>query len=214
MSFAEKLVAAVKTAEAGTDTETGKAFRAVLEQFVDTLRGPLGVGARLDRRSDPRRLGVSIYPEHRPSQGSVLLSFFLDGDVIVAPGTPPDRLSTPEKLEEWLLNYVQAPTFIESLTFLREQATEPVEAQLQVNADARRHKQDMTVAVTAEQQQILGNLSIGAPVTLEVERIEFPGNPATLDPPSYARLVSAGIAVDVLSCAPAGAKVSVSGKRI
>lgn len=169
MSFAEKLIAAVKTAEAGIETEPGKPFRAVLEQFADTLQ-TLGIGLRIEALADPRKLGVWLYPKHRPSRGSHILTFFFDGDAIIASGDKPTRLPDPDLLEAWLLEFVKKPAFVESLGILREEATLPVEAQLRVNDDGRRHEQDMVVAVAALNQEALDALAIAAPTLLEVER--------------------------------------------
>jgi hypothetical protein len=213
MSFAEKLIAAVKIAEAGTATEPGKPFRAVLEQFVDTLR-KLGVGARLDSLADPRKLGVWLYPEHRPSRGSLMLTFFFDGDAIIASGNNPTRLPDPDLLEAWLLDFVKKPAFIESLAILREEATLPVEAQLRVSGEGRRHSQDMVVAVTALKQEELDTLAIQAPASVDVERAEFPGNPQFIAPPVYALLNSAGVVVTIQSSTLNGAKLEIRGTRV
>ena len=213
MSFAEKLIAAVKTAEAGTETEPGKPFRAVLEQFVATLR-KLGIGARLDSLADPRKLGVWLYPEHRPSRGSLMLTFFFDGDAIIAFGDSPTRLPEPDLLEAWLLEFVKKPAFIESLATLREEATLPVEAQLRVNADGRRHGQDVVVAVTARDQEVLHTLAIHAPASLKVERAEFPGNPQFMAQPAYALLDSAGVVVLIQNSTLSGPKLAIQGTRV
>lgn len=213
MSFAEKLIAAVKTAEAGTDIEVGKPFRSVLEQFVDTL-GNLGIGARLAPLADPRRLGVWLYPVHRPSRGSLMLTFFFDGDAIIATGEKPTRLTEPELLEAWLVEFVKKPAFVESLAILREEATQPVEAQLRVNADGLRHQQDVVVTVTARDQEALDALINGAQASLEVERTEFPGNPQIMTPPAYALLDSAGVVVRITSSTLAGTKLTIQGMRV
>lgn len=213
MSFAEKLIAAVKTAEAGTGIEVGKPFRSVLEQFVDALPN-LGIGARLTPLADPRRLGVWLYPEHRPSRGSLMLTFFFDGDAIIATGEKPTRLTEPELLEAWLVEFVKKPAFIETLAILREEATQPVEAQLRVNADGLRHRQDVVVTVTARDQEALDTLVNGAQVSLEVERTEFPGNPQLMERPAYALLDSAGVVVHITSSTLTGTKLLIQGTRV
>lgn len=213
MSFAEKLIAAVKTAEAGIETEPGKPFRAVLEQFADTLR-TLGIGARIEALADPRKLGVWLHPKHRPGRGSHLLTFFFDGDAIIAFGNEPTRLPEPDLLEAWLLEFVKKPAFVESLGILREEATLPVEGQLRVNDDGRRHEQDMVVTVTAQNQEALDALAIAAPALLEVERAEFPGNPQFMAQPAYALLDSAGIVVRVQTTRLRGARLDIQGTRI
>ncbi len=213
MTFAEKLIAAVKTAEAGTDTEPGKPFRKVLEQFADTIR-KLGIGARLDALGDRRKLGVWLYPAHRPNRGSLMLTFFFDGDAIIAPGDSPTRLADPEILEAWLVEFVGKSAFIESLDLLREQATQPVEAQLRVHADGRRHEQDVIVTVSARDQEVLDNLTTGSLAMLDVERTEFPGNPPISATPIYTLLDSAGLKVSVTNSHPNGAKLEVQGTRV
>jgi hypothetical protein len=213
MSFADKLIAAVKTAEAGTDIELGRPFRVVLEQFADTLR-KLGIGARIDPLAHPRKLGIWMYPEHRPSRGSHMLTFFFEGDAIIASGEKPTRLTEPGLLEAWLIEFVKKPAFIESLAILREEATQPVEAQLRVHADGRRHEDDMVVTVTARNQEELDALATGAQVSLDVERTEFPGNPPIMTQPTYALLDSAGLVVRVATSTPNGAKLTIQGTRI
>ncbi|MFS8066514.1 MAG: hypothetical protein ACMG6S_09095 [Byssovorax sp.] len=213
MTFAEKLIAAVKAAEAGTETEPGRPFRTVLEQFVDTLR-KLGIGARLDSLADPRKLGVWMYPEHRPSRGSLMLTFFFDGDAIIASGERPTRLPDPDLLEAWLLDFVKKPAFIESLDILREQATWPVEAQLRVNGDGRQHGQDVVVAVSACDQEALDASAIGARASFEVERAEFPGNPQFMAQPAYALLDSAGIVMSIQNSTLNGPRLAIQGTRV
>lgn len=213
MTFAEKLITAVKTAEAGTETEPGKPFRAVLEQFVEALR-KLGIGARLEALADSRRLGVWLYPEHRPNRGSLMLTFFFEGEAIIASGESPTRLAEPELLEAWLVEFVKKHAFIESLAILREQATLPVEAQLRVNADGPQHEQDVIVAVSARDQEALDTLVTGAQAVLDVERAEFPGNPQIMVQPAYALLNSAGVVVRIQSCTLNGTKLAIRGTRI
>jgi hypothetical protein len=213
MSFAEKLIAAVKTAEAGAATESGTPFRAILEQFVDTLRG-LGIGARLDSLGDPRRLGVWLFPKHQPGRGSLMLTFFFDGDAVIASGENPTRLTEPDLLEVWLVEFVRLPAFIESLGILREQAALPVEAQLRVNIDGRQHERDMIVSVSATVQETLDTLAIGAPASLEVERTEFPGNPQFVTGLTYALLNSAGVTVRIQTSVVNGSKLTMQGTRV
>ncbi|WP_437718153.1 hypothetical protein WMF45_18120 [Sorangium sp. So ce448] len=203
----------MRIAEAGTDTEPGKPFREVLEQFVNTLR-KLGIGARLDPLADPRKLGVWLYPEHRPSRGSIMLTFFFEGDAIIASGDSPTRLGEPELLEAWLVEFVKKSAFIESLAVLREEARQPVEAQLRVNADGRGHAQDVIVTVSACDQEALDALTIGAQASLDVERAEFPGNPQLMAQPAYALLDSAGLVVRVVSSTLNGAKLTIQGTRV
>ena len=207
MSFAEKLIAAVKTAEDGIDIELGKPFREVLEQFAATLR-ELGIGARLDRLGDPRKLGVWLYPEHRPSRGSLMLTFFFDVDAVVAFGESPTRLTTPDLLEAWLVEFVKKPAFIESLGILREEAKQPVEARLYVNADRQRHEQDPTVDVSARDQKALDGLPSGGRTSIDVVRTAFPGNPQ-ITSQAYALLDSAGVVVRVEKSILDGAKLTI-----
>ena len=136
------------------------------------------------------------------------------GDAIIASGDSPTRLTEPELLEAWLVEFVKKSAFIESLAILREQATLPVEAQLRVHADGRRHEQDVIVTVTARDQEALDTLTIGAQAALDVERTEFPGNPQIMAQPAYALLDSAGLVVRVANSTLNGAKLAIQGTRV
>ncbi len=211
MSFAEKLLEAVRTTEAGAEPEPGGPFRETLEQFVDTV-GTLGVGARLDELR--RSLGVWFYPLHRPARGSYLLRFVFDGEAVIASGSTRMTLSTPEDLEEWLVSFVKTPAFRESLAVLREQATLPVEAKLWKRDDGLRDALDVLVAVSAEAQEALDRAAPGDRVSLDVQRIEFPGNPPFAAPPAYALLDSAGLRVRIERCDTGGAALRIEGTRV
>lgn len=212
MSFAEKLLEAVRAAEAGAEPDPGQPFLGVLEQFVDTV-GKLGVGARLDRFPDPRKVGVWLYPAHRPARGSYLLRFVFDGDAVIASGGAPTTIFEPADLEEWLLVFVKTPAFRESLDVLKEQATLPVEAKLWVQDDGLRDALDVLVAVTPVDQEVLDLAAPSAPVSLDVQRINFPGNPPFAAEPRYAVLDSAGLRVRITRCVANGAALTIEGAR-
>jgi hypothetical protein len=143
-----------------------------------------------------------------------MLTFFFDGDALIASGDRPTRLPERDLLEAYLLEFVKKPAFMESLAILREEAALPVEAQLRVNGDGRQDGQDVVVVVTARDQEALDALAIGTSAALDVERAEFPGNPPFMAQQPYALLDSAGVVVRIQNSALSGLKLAIQGTRI
>jgi hypothetical protein len=211
-SFADQVQAAVENAENEAYTGPARRYRAVLDQLAEGLRRS-GVGARILPSADPRKLRLYLHAAYRPQGGSVMLSFFLSEDAIIVSGESSIRIETPDALEGRLLDYVKSPIFIEALHTLRNQAQEPVEARLRVDAEMVYAQGDILIAVPPSEQQKLAETAIGAPVVLEVERVEFPGNAHFDNATRYVLLSSAGLNMTVESVTPNGEMLRVIGQR-
>lgn len=212
MSFADKVKNAVTAAEQAAETPPARLYRDVLDQLAHGLR-ELGVGARIDGSRDPRKFGLYLHAPYRPQRGSLMLSFFIDGDKVVVSGESPRTIESPEELERWLLDFVQLPAFVESVSTLREEADQPMEARLRVATGVAFTKGDLVVAVSPADQRLLAEAAPGAEVTLDVARVEFPGNAPFADPPEYKVLDSAGLVVSIESAERVGDKLRIKGRR-
>ncbi|MDO9019907.1 MAG: hypothetical protein Q8S73_01870 [Deltaproteobacteria bacterium] len=197
MSFVEKVRDAVKV-EGEEDTSQSKAYLRVIEELAQGLETP-GISARVQRSRDPRRVSLRVFPEYRPQSGIAMLTFLLEGASVTVLGDRPETLTSPESLEQWLLeNFVTLPTFKESLQVFREQATKPVEARLRVSEVLAFSKGDVVVSVSADDQKKIGDAAVGQEVRLPIRRVDFPGN-AAFDQTgmSYVILDSAGLLLSV-----------------
>jgi hypothetical protein len=212
MSFAAKVKNTVEAAEHAAETDPARAYRAVLEQLAEGLT-ELGVGARISGSRDPRKLGLFLHALYRPQRGSLMLSFFLDGDKIIVSGESPKTIGSPEELERWLLEFVKLPAFVESISTLREEAEQPMEARLRVATGVTYAKGDLVVAVDPVDQKKLAEAAEGAEVHLDVARIEFPGNAQFADPPEYRVLDSAGLVLNIESSERIAEKLRIKGRR-
>jgi hypothetical protein len=212
MSFASKVKSAVTTAERGAETPSALRYCAVLDELAKGLE-ELGIGARIDGSRDPRKLGLYLHAPYRPQGGSLMLNFFLDGDKIIVSGESPKTIQSPEELERWLLDFVQLPAFVESIRTLREEAERPMEARLRVATGVAYAKGDLVVAVAPADQRTLAEAAVGTEVTLDVARVEFPGNAPFADPPEYKVLDSAGLVVNIESATRVGDKLRIKGRR-
>jgi hypothetical protein len=212
MSFANELKATVEAVEASADSEQARRFRNVLDETVEGLE-QLGVGARIDIETDPRKSTLYIYPLYRPQRGSRMVRFFIDDAELVVSGETSTQVKTPEELKSWFLKYVKSPAFIASLRDLRDLATVSVEARLRVSKQMNYHKDDVMVEVSKDDQEKLGKARPGEVVSLRVKRIDFPGN-GVLRGEGYEVLNSAGIFVDVLKPNLIdGETIEIIGKR-
>ena len=142
-----------------------------------------------------------------------MLTFFLDGEGVNVVGEGSTSLKTPEELQQWLLRYVQMPTFVESVRTLREEAERPVEARLRVDSGASHAAGDVVVAVSPEDQEQLHVAEKGAPLELRVERIAFPGNGQLDEGRQYALLESAGLFLTVTEVEAQGNTFMIKGER-
>lgn len=212
MSFAAKVKTAVEAAQHGAETEPALRYRAVLDQLAEGL-AELGIGARITGSRDPRKLGLYLHASYRPERGSLMLSFFLDGDKIIVSGESPKTIGSPEELERWLLDFVKLPAFVESISTLREEAEQPMEARLRVATGVAYAKGDLVVAVAPADQRMLAETAVHAEVTLDITRVEFPGNAPFADPPEYKVLDSAGLVVNIESATRIGDKLRIKGRR-
>ncbi len=209
MSFADEVTKAVTDAETAAPTNP---YRAVLEDLAKGLR-QLEIGADITTGKDPRRLRFTIAPRHRPARSSLMLSFFIDGDALLVFGESQRRMNTPTALEEYLLEFVKLPAFLESIKILREQADEPVEARLRASEDLPFMRTDVLVEVKPEDQKRIAEATPGSEMKLDVARIEFPGNATFADPAAYKVLDSAGYRVAIGSATTNGEVLSIRGTR-
>jgi len=213
MNFAAKLKQTVEAVEASGNSEQARRYRVVLDELVEGLQS-LGVGARIDAEVDPRKQTLYLYPPYRPQRGNRMVRFFLDGAEMTVTGATSTQVKTPEELESWLLDYVKLPAFIESLRELRELAEKSVEARLRVSRKFNYHKDDIMVEVSSADQKRLWETSVGASISFEVKRMDFPGNPRFEDEETrYEVLNSAGLFLDVDTIQRTDERVTIVGRR-
>jgi len=216
MAFRDQVKTAVQQAKNVPSSGPALAYVKVLKEFSEALI-ELGVGAELlQNPADERRLSLNIFPKFRPGRASPLLTFFLDEQEIVVLGWTETRMSTPEVLEQWLLNFVKRPAFVESLTLLQQEALQPVEARLRASRTAIT-LEDLTVAVAPDVQERLYTSPLTSVHAFTVARIDYPGNPVLRVARTYALLESAGVTVLVdridRTDPPADDRVMIHGRR-
>jgi hypothetical protein len=212
-SFADQIAGTISAAEHALITPASRQYRDLLNELATGL-STQGVGAHISRSADPRRLGLYLHPRYRPARGSLMLSFFLDGEEIVAAGAVPKRLGDVQELKQFLLNFVTIPAFLESMETLRAMEKESVEARLGVSADRAFAVGDVIVAVAAKDQEHFAQAEVGTETTIEVSRVSFPGNAAWAKDRRYQVLDSAGIVARIGRIVPKGTKLSITGVKI
>ena len=163
-------------------------------------------------------MSLYLYPSHRPNAGSHMLMFSLRDGAIIVSGREPTSLATPTELETWLIEFIKLPAFAESLSILRERATQPVEARLCEHGADRISRGDVLVLVQSADQARIATSEDATPegeVTVEVERVEFPGNAPLRDAVgNYAALDSAGVLLRVTRAKVSGNRATITGMRI
>lgn len=209
MSLADEVKAAFKA----PPPEEHAQFRKLLDEFVTAL-GELGIGARLDPSIDPRRLNLTVYPLYRPGRGSSILTFVFGPGSIVIPGDPHREFRAPDAFSAALVDFVRLESFKESVAILREEATRPVEGRLFVKANRTLSKGDVMVEVAAADQERLFKALPDSQETLEVARIDFPGNATFAEPPKYELLESAGLLLASLTATRTADRLVLSGTRL
>jgi hypothetical protein len=213
MSFADQVKSAIEKAEGQADSEAARRYSDILNELARGLEAQ-GIGATIRKGADPRKLSLYVHAPYRSSNGSIMLTFFLNGDDLTIVGESPVVISTPEGLETWLLNFVQLPAFIESLHTLRSEGDKPVEARLRVDQNAAYAKGDIVVAVSPEEQRTLWAARIGSQVQLEVQRVDFAGNPLLSSTVQHQVLDSAGLVVKIQNRTfLEGARIKIVGHR-
>jgi len=211
-SFADAVAAAIALAEQGQGNSYLQEYLGLLDELTSGLKQQ-GIGAKIVTGSDPRRLSLYVYPRYRPSRGSLMLSFFLNGTGIVASGLEPKTLSNAGEFEEFLLDFVKLPAFVASVQHLREVAEEPVEGRLGVDQERAYAMGDVQVSVTPEQQEEFANAADGQAVALRVQRIDFPGNAAFDSGRTYEVFESAGIVAQVVDVTLDGSDLVINCTR-
>ena len=195
MSFADTVKATVDSVDKLPQSTPAQAYLKVLNELANGL-SQTGIGAAIVPGRDPRRSTLYLHPMHRPNTGFHMLVFHLSEDAIVVSGEEPTRITTPEALQDWLLDFIKLPAFRESMAILRDRATQPVDARLCVGDSKNFTRGDVLVMVQPEDQVRL-DAAPGTVLTFEVERMNFPGN-APIDPSvTYTELDSAGLVMRV-----------------
>jgi hypothetical protein len=211
MPFVDELKKAFGDAENGATTTAANEYRAVLEDVTTFLAGE-GIGAFIKAALDARKLTLYVHPVHRPARCSAMLVFFLEGDAIRVFGEKQELLKTPDELKQRLIEFVTLPAFVESVKILRSEADQAVEARVRVSKEQTFSKGDVMVAVSAADQAKLSLATPNAAVELDVERIDFPGNPALSH--DYQVLDSAGVRVLVQQAAVQGSTLKIKGTKV
>jgi hypothetical protein len=212
MSFADTVKQAVESIEKEPKSTPAQAFLEVLHELARGL-GQAGVGAEIRPWRDPRKSSLYLFPPHRPSMGSHLLMFSLAEGAILVSGETPTLLRTPNDLEAWLLGFIKLPAFVESLSILRERASEPVEARLCEFKAPRVSRSDVLVQVKPE-DQVRIDAAGDASIVVDVAREEFPGNAPLDSALEYSLLDSAGLLVNVTKIDVRGDFATITGTRI
>jgi hypothetical protein len=226
MSFAQQIASAVENVFKSPETASGREYLKILDELVEGIRA-LKVGARVAPTKDPRKYILNLHPPYRPGMESPMASFFLDakgcmdvdvsGHIQRSDGCTSPLFDTsitcdnPEKLRECILYLVQLKGFVDAVKDLRDKATEPVEARLNVFAKMHYSQGDVVVEVSAKDQARLGKASPGERLVLDVARCDFQNNAHFGKTQKWEMLNSAGLSLRVESVkrlSPPKAKVT------
>lgn len=198
IDFAQEIAELAAPAAGSQGPQTG--FLDVVRKFVSGLE-QAGIGAALRRAGDGVRHTLVLWPKYRPGWRTLMLTFRFEGGAAIVTSSSSRAFDTPDDLQAFLRQFAKSKEFQSTLSLLHEQATEPVEARLEIEGE-----EGLLVEVSPEFQQKLSEAG-ETPLELDVE-LE-PGENVP-EPNAIRRLRSAGIDVSVQQATVRGRRVHLA----
>lgn len=212
MSFKDDIRRAVAEARQRVADETNP-YVAALMDLAEALTDE-SIRAEVSAAKG-QRWTLSVYPQHRPSSKTVLMSMAISDDKATVLTGERREFLTREALENYLKDFVQLETFISSLSELEQEAKEPVGAYLRVLDPQTISRDDFMLVVTPDNQRHLSEAAEGAELDLELEAGSAIGAGTYDSSVPYRFLNSAGVVLRIVETdRTAEGKIRVRGRRV